>query len=177
MKMIRPFLVFLVFVVIAGAILSLVTPASQQVEKSITIRASAASVYEQISKLGNFNRWSVWSRQDSSATYSLAGKDGTTGASLSWRGDPGISGEGKMEITELEMNRKVAHDFHFISPRKANGSSVFMISENNGLSTVTWKFKMATPRPWNIFNLFYSMEKEMGKDFEQGLAALKDVLE
>lgn len=177
MKMIRPFLIFLVFVVIAGAILSLMVPASQQVEKTITIQAPASAIYEQLSKLEHFNNWSVWSRQDSSATYILSGKDGTVGATSSWKGDPGISGEGKIEITGLEQDRKVSHSFHFIKPRKANAGSVFTIRENNGLSTVTWNFKMATPRPWNIFNLFYSMSKQMGKDFELSLQALKEITE
>ena len=36
---------------------------------------------------------------------------------------------------------------------------------------------MATPRPWNIFNLFYSLDKQMGKDFEDGLTALKNIIE
>jgi hypothetical protein len=174
MKTIRPFLVFLVFVVIAGTILSLLAPTYQQVEKTITIEAPAATVYDQISKLENFNHWSVWSRQDSSAIYTLNGIDGTVGASVSWKGDPSLSGEGKMEITALEQDRKVSYSFDFISPRKANGSSVFTINENNGASAITWQFRMATPRPWNIYNLFYSMNKQMGKDFEQSLTDLKE---
>jgi effector-binding domain-containing protein len=36
---------------------------------------------------------------------------------------------------------------------------------------------MKTPRPWNIANLFYSMDKDMGKGFDEGLALLKTNLE
>jgi hypothetical protein len=36
---------------------------------------------------------------------------------------------------------------------------------------------MATPRPWNIFNLLYSLDEEMGKDFDDGLSALKVLIE
>lgn len=177
MKPFRSFLVFLVFVLIAGTLLSLVTPTSQRVEKSVTIRASAPEVFKQLSRLENFRRWSAWSRQDSAATYTLTGQDGTKGASLSWKGDPGVSGEGRIEIIALEQDRSISLDFHFLTPRKTNGSSTFTVAENNGMTTVTWLFTMATPRPWNIFNLFYSMEKEMGKDFEQGLDALKQLAE
>lgn len=177
MKAVKPFLVFLLFVVMAGAILSLLLPASQKLEKTVTIRAPASAVYEQLSKLKNFNAWSVWSRQDSSATYTISGTDGTPGAASSWKGDPALSGEGKMEITGLEPGQKVSHSIQFIKPRKAKGTSSFTLRENNGLTTVTWNFEMATPRPWNIFNLFYSMDKQMGKDFEKGLIALKELTE
>jgi effector-binding domain-containing protein len=36
---------------------------------------------------------------------------------------------------------------------------------------------MATPRPWNIFNLFYNMDKELGKDFDFSLATLRSSIE
>lgn len=177
MKTVKPFFVFLLFVVISGAILSFALPASQKLEKTVTINAPVSLVYEQLARLENFNTWSVWSQQDSSATYTLNGTDGTVGASSSWKGDPAISGEGKMEITALEPGQKVSHSIHFLKPKKATGNSSFTLSGNKGLTTVTWNFEMTTPRPWNIFNLFYSMDKQMGKDFEKGLIALKELTE
>lgn len=177
MKFIKPFLVFLLFVAIAAVILSLMLPVKQKLERSVTIRAPAAVIYEQLSKLDNFNKWSVWSQQDSTAVYTLTGNDGTVGAATSWTGHPELSGEGKMEITGLEPGQKVSHSIRFKKPRKATASSVFTLKENGGLTSVTWNFEMATPRPWNIFNLFYSMDKQMGQDFEKGLAALKQLTE
>lgn len=177
MKSVKQILTFLVFVLISASILSLITPASQKVEKTITINAQASLVYEQLSKLTNFNKWSVWSSQDSSATYTLEGTDGTPGASITWKGDPLISGNGKMQIKTLEPNRKVVQTLQFSKPRKAKGTSTFTLTENNGMTTVVWEFNMNTPRPWNIYNLFYSMDKEMGNDFEKGLFALKEISE
>lgn len=177
MKTLKPFLIFLLFVAISAGILSILLPASQKLEKTVTINAPASVVYEQLSKLKHFNNWSVWSKQDSSAKYTLSGTDGTVGASTAWSGDPDISGDGKITITALEPGKKVSHSFEFAQPKKAKGSSVFSLNENNGLTTVTWHFEMATPRPWNIFNLFYSMDKQMGNDFEKGLIALKELTE
>ena len=177
MKSAKPFLIFLVFVILAGAILSAVLPASQQLEKTITINAPASVVYAQLASLERFNAWSVWSRGDSSAIYTLQGTDGTPGASSHWKGAPEISGEGSITITALQPNESVSHTLQFTSPRKAKALSSFRLSENQGLTTVTWHFEMKTARPWNIFNLFYSMDKEMGKDFEKGLLALKEIAE
>lgn len=175
--MLKPFLVFLVFVVIAIALLSLLMPTKQKLERSVTINAPASLVYEQLSRLENFNTWSVWSRSDSSAKYTISGTDGSVGSSSSWTGDPRLSGDGKLQIVALEPGRKVAHSLQLVKPKKIDGNSVFTLSENNGNTTVTWNFDVATPRPWNIFNLFYSMDKTMGRDFETSLAALKNIVE
>lgn len=177
MKTVKPFLLFLFFVAVSGALLSFFLPSSQKLEKTITINAPASVVYEQLSKLENFNSWSVWSKQDSAAKYILSGTDGTVGAGTSWSGDPGLSGKGKITIAALEPGKQVSHSFEFIQPKKAKGTSVFSLQENNGFTTVTWNFEIATPRPWNIFNLFYSMDKQMGSDFEKGLIALKELTE
>ncbi len=151
---------------------------SQRVEKSITINAPAAVIFEQLVKLENFNKWSVWNREDSSIQHTLTVTDGTVGATTSWKGHLEISGEGKMEITSIEKDKKVAHTINFIKPGKNKAESVLLLNETDrGITTVTWQFTMATPRPWNIFNLFYNMDKERGKDFDDGLTLLKKLIE
>lgn len=177
MKTIRLLFFFMLAVIVVTAALSFLLPTSQKIERSEIIQAPAKTIYQQLVKLDNFNKFSVWSQQDSSAIYTINGTDGTVGAYSSWTGSPEISGEGKIEITALEQDRKVEHKLHFTRPKEGSALSIFTLNENNGLTTITWSFEMATPRPWNIFNLFYSMDKQMGKDFEQGLAALKSSVE
>ena len=178
MKFIKLLLFFLLAIIATTAILSFFLPTSQKIERSIIINTPASTIYNQIIKLENFNKFSVWSKQDSTAVYTLTGTDGTIGATTSWKGHPQISGEGQIEIITLEPNRKVTHKLHFIKPKKGNAESIFNLLETNKATTkVTWTFTMATPRPWNIFNLTYSLDKQMGKDFEDGLKALKTMIE
>ncbi|MDZ4807324.1 MAG: SRPBCC family protein [Bacteroidota bacterium] len=178
MKFGRLLIFFLLAVMVTTAILSFMLPTSQKIDRSIVINTSAATIYTQLIQLENFNKFSVWSQQDSSAVYTLSGTDGTVGASTSWKGSPEISGEGKIEIKALEPNRKVVHQLNFTQPKKGTAESVFLLNETNkATTTVTWTFNMATPRPWNIFNLFYSLDKQMGKDFEDGLTAMKTMIE
>jgi uncharacterized protein YndB with AHSA1/START domain len=178
MKHLKLFGAFLLCVVITIVLLSFFMATSQKVERAVTINAPAAVIFEQIVKLENFNKWSVWNREDSSVQHSITGTDGTVGSFTSWSGHPEISGEGKMEITSIEKDKKVAHAINFIKPRKNKAESVLLLTETDrAVTIVNWQFTMATPRPWNIFNLFYSMDKEMGKDFEDGLSLLKKVIE
>jgi hypothetical protein len=178
MKFARLFVFFLLAVIATTAILSFMLPTSQKVERSIVINESATPIYNELIKLENFNKFAVWTHQDSSATYTLIGTDGTIGATSSWKGSPEISGEGKIEIIALTPGKQVVHQLHFTKPKKGKAESTFDLSETNkAFTTVTWTFRLATPRPWNIFNLLYSMDKQMGKDFEEGLANLKTMIE
>ena len=177
MKTARPFFVFLLVVIISTLALSFMLPTRQRLEKSISINAPASVVFEQVAKLNEFNQWSVWSLGDSSAVYTYQGTDGTIGASSSWIGHPLLSGEGKLEITAIEPGHSVTQSLELTDPKKVSAISRFTVAEQNGISTVTWNFSLATPRPWNIFNLVADLNKEKGADFEKSLQALKERVE
>ena len=178
MKAVRLLFFFLLAVVIITATLSFMQATSQKVEREIVINTPANVIYNQLIKLEHFHQFSIWSQQDSSAVYSFTGVDGTVGATTSWKGSPEISGEGKIEIIALEPNLKVQHQLHFTKPKKGNAVSTFTLTQTEkSATTVKWVFELATPRPWNIFNLFYSLDEKMGDDFETGLQSLKTVIE
>jgi len=47
----------------------------------------------------------------------------------------------------------------------------------NRNTKVTWSFSGKNKFPMTIFSLFKSMDSMVGKDFEEGMASLKEVLE
>jgi Polyketide cyclase / dehydrase and lipid transport len=174
MNKFRLFVYFILSLIAVTAAVSFYMPVSQKIKKSVAINAPAAKIYKELMMLENFNRISVWGAQDSTLQYTLSGTDGTIGATSFWKGSPEISGEGTIAITALEPARKIAHAISFTTPKKGTATSEFILTETDkDKTTVDWNFTIATPRPWNIFNLFYSAEKQMGADFEKGLAALK----
>jgi len=177
MKLFKLTGIFLLIVVCVLVITSMVLPPKQRIERVITINAPANIIFKQLVKLENFNTWLVWNQNDPKIINTIAGKDGTLGASSSWVGDPEISGEGKIVITSIVPNKKIIHRLSFIKPKTREAESEFMLEELNGATKLTWEFDMTTPRPWNIFNLFYNMDKKMGKDFEDGLKNMKIAIE
>lgn len=177
MKSLKQVAIFLVFVIISAATLSFLIPAQQKVKRSVQIQAPAAVIYQQIAELENFNKWSVWGQNDSTLKNTITGEDGSVGAVNTWTGNPAISGDGTITITHLNAGKEVEQEIRFTAPRTMKANSLFTLEEEGGLTTVTWSFTVATPRPWNIFNLFHSMDKEMGNDFDQGLNNLKQIVE
>lgn len=177
MKYLRLFFFFILSFILIVVVFSWIAPVKQSIDKSIVIQAPATVVFEQVAKLENFNQWSAWNQHDSTVKLEYTGTDGTIGASSHWNGDPQISGEGRIEITALEAGKSVTQKLHFIKPKEGHASSGFTLNEVNGQTTVSWHFESETPRPWNIFNFFSDIEKNLGPEFEKGLSALKERIE
>lgn len=177
MKFLRFVLWLIVFVIIVGAVLMFVMPTKVHVQRSIAINAPSSVVYKHISQLKNFNDWTVWGKRDSTNQYTYEGTDGSVGAVSNWKGDPKNAGEGSMKIMELDPNRSAKYHMTFIKPRASEADSYINLQDSSTVTQATWGFDIQTPRPWNIFNLFYNMDKMLGKDFDEGLANLKQASE
>lgn len=177
MKMFRQLFFFILSVIAVAFVLTLVVPTQQKVKRDILVNKPIEEVYSYLSRLENFNKWSVWSQGDSSMKNSISGTDGTTGAENHWTGDPELSGEGNMKIITLKLNEKIKYHLSFKQPKSMEAGSEFELESVNGQTKVTWTFTLETARPWNIFNLFSSLDKKMGADFEDGLKNLKNILE
>ena len=154
-----------------------IMPTTQTIRRSVSIDAPSPVVYDQLKTLDFFNRFSIWNRRDSSIVNTISGTDGTVGASSRWQGDAMNSGTGLVRILALEENKRVEQSIEFFTPKKGTALSEFRISQTNRGTEVQWNFIMDTPRPWNIFNLFYKLEKQVGADFDTSLLTMKTMLE
>jgi effector-binding domain-containing protein len=177
MKILKTLGILLLILIGIVTILMMVVPVKQVLVRTITINAKPAIVYDYLSRLSNFNKWSAWNKNDTSIVNTITGTDATLGAINNWKGDPAISGEGKIEITSLEINQEIEHQLTFISPKSSKAYSEFDLFDVNGQTQLRWTYDRSTTRPWNILNLFNSLDKEMGKNFEKSLANLKAIIE
>lgn len=178
MKFIKGILLFLVFVVISLFALSFLAPDQQQVVKSVVINAPVKKVYEQMVLLQNFNNWSVWGQSDSSIRYTTNQlPDGQVGTTVMWEGSALLSGKGKIALTGLLPEKQITHHISLLEPQKLEADSRFDLQAQDSATTVTWTFTIPSKKPWNVFNMFFSLEKEKGADFEKGLQALKLIIE
>ncbi|SDD84500.1 Polyketide cyclase / dehydrase and lipid transport [Niabella drilacis] len=178
MKVIRGILLFLVFLAVSLFVFSLLAPDKQEVVKSIVIKAPVKKVYDQMILLQNFNNWSVWGQSDSSIRYTTNRlPDGQVGTTIMWEGNALLSGKGKIALTGLQPQKQITHHISLMEPQKLEADSRFDLQARDSGTTVTWTFTIPSKKPWNVFNLFYSLEKEKGADFEKGLQALKLIIE
>jgi len=106
----------------------------------------------------------------------FVGTDGEVGAISRWKGNKEV-GEGEQEITKVVEGQRIESRLRFFKPWKSESDAFIAVAGSGDGSKVTWGFSGNNKFPFSIMTLFISMDKMMGKDFENGLQSLKENLE
>jgi hypothetical protein len=94
-----------------------------------------------------------------------------------WKGNDKV-GEGEQEITKFTDDKRIDTELRFKTPFESTAQAFLILDDEGGNQTkVTWGFDTAMPRPFNLMSLFMDMDGEVGKDFDEGLANLKRIME
>ncbi len=167
---------FFLAAIVVLAIVIATRPAHFSVSRSATIRAPADAVYAYVSDFHMFPQWSPWQKLDPAMTTSFDGPAGAVGSSYSWKGNDKV-GEGKMTIRELKPPEYVGMNLDFIAPMKMQNLTEFRLKPAPGGVNVTWTMSGENGFVGKAFGMVMDMDKEVGKDFEGGLAQLKTLTE
>jgi hypothetical protein len=106
---------------------------------------------------------------------SYLGAPSGTGSTFHYVGKK--AGEGRMTITDVRPNELVAIRAQFVAPMKATNQIAFTLKPAPGGVIVTWAMNGRNNFVFKAFGLVVNVDKLVGKDFENGLAALKRVSE
>lgn len=171
--------VLIVIVAIIAVILlvGLIAPGEYSVEREIVINCPEHEVFEYVRSLKQQNEWSVWGELDPNAVYTYTGLDGTVGFISAWQGNKDV-GKGEQEIVNIVEGERIDIALRFFEPFKSEADVYFTtesVAENQ--TRLKWGMHGKTPFPMNILLLFMNIENSVGKDYEQGLANLKLILE
>ena len=164
-------------IVLLVILLALIAPKTYDVSRSIVIAKPRNEVFAYLKSLKKQDEWSPWSKKDPDMKKEFRGTDGEVGAISYWNGNKEV-GEGEQEITKIIDGERVESELRFLKPWKST-SNAYMVVEDaeNGSTRVTWGFSGNNKFPMSIMMLFMSMDKMVGKDFEEGLSNLKAKLE
>jgi len=158
-------------------ILALIAPKKYEVNRSIIINTPIAETFQYLKLIKNQDYWSPWKKKDPNMTQTYEGTDGEVGFVSKWKGNKDV-GEGEQEILSIVENETIDTQLRFFKPWKSESIGFFVVDKMEDNQTlVTWGFTGNNPIPFNIFMLFFNFEKAVGKDFEEGLASLKQILE
>ncbi|MEO6348345.1 MAG: SRPBCC family protein [Aquaticitalea sp.] len=168
-----------VFIVIVGflVLLAFLVPKAYHVKRSVVVHKSLPEVFNYLKFIRNQDYWSPWKMKDPNMKQESFGSDGQVGFINKWEGNKEV-GSGEQELTGLIENDVVESQLRFFKPWKSVSDAylkVLKYDENN--TEVIWGFSGVNKVPANIFMLFFNMDKVVGKDFEEGLASLKIILD
>ena len=158
-------------------LLALIAPKTYHVSRSILISKPKSDVFEYLKSLKKMDDWSPWATRDPNMEKKFTGIDGKVGAVSYWKGNKDV-GEGEQEITKIVDGERIESELRFLNPWKSTSDCYLQIEDQQSEQTnVIWGFTGKNKFPMSIMMLFMSMDKMVGKDFEEGLKNLKEVLE
>jgi Polyketide cyclase / dehydrase and lipid transport len=152
-------------------------PSTYSVQRSATIAAPPPKVFTQVNDFGAWDTWSPWKNLDPNPKKKIistpsAGK----GASFAWAGNDQI-GEGSLTILDSIPNKHVDIEQVFIRPFAGKARIAFTLTPADYGTHVTWKMDGTNDFIGKAMCLVIDMDAKLGKDFEQGLANMKAVVE
>ncbi len=158
--------------IILFLILGFLTPKHHFIKREAVIDAPKELIHDQINELKKWDTWSPWEQEDPSIKKTYGPSTSGSGSYYSW--DSKHSGKGKMTIiksTPDSINTEVV----FVGMGTAK--STYSFTKQDLYTNVVWNFNYDTPFPWNVVNWIMGGDKSVGKQFEKGLASLKQVCE
>ncbi|WP_348696661.1 SRPBCC family protein [Duganella fentianensis] len=166
--------VVLLIAIILG--MATVQPTTFRVQRQIDIKAPAERIQPLISDFHHWTQWSPWEKLDPAMKRTYSGATEDLGAVYAWEGDDKV-GAGRMEITGLKAPELVQIKLDFIKPFASACQTDFALASKGEMTTVVWTMTGPADFTTRLMGLFVSMDKMIGKDFEAGLANLKEVAE
>ena len=97
------------------------------------------------------------------------------GAVYEWEGNS-KAGKGRMEITET-LPLKIVIKLDFMKPFEGHNVAEFLLDGQGDSTTVTWAMHGSNSYMAKMMSVFLSMDRLLGKEFENGLASLKTAAE
>ena len=175
MKIIKRILLIIVLLIGVAMVVGFLMPREQHVERSITITADPAVIFDQINNLKNWENWSPWIKLDPASIRNYSDPAAGTGAYYTWSSENENVGKGKMTILDSKPNSLNTTQLEFEGMEKALG--YFKLEPDEEGTKLTWAFdaNMGSNPFYRLMGLM--MDKMLGASFNEGLAAIKKTAE
>ena len=170
--------VSLILVVLVACILiyAATKPSAFRVERSANIKASPEKIFAIVNDLHNWHSWSPYENRDPAMKKTYSGSASGKGAVYEWNGNSKV-GEGRMEIVETAPPSNITMQLDFLRPFEGHNRVVFSFDTQGDSTKVMWAMDGKSAYMMKVMGTFINMDRMIGKDFETGLANLKNIAE
>ena len=177
--MLKKILLGLILITVALAGLIMLQPSTYSVSRtSEPMKATPTEVFAYVNDFHQWNKWAPWFNLDPKMQQTYTGAASGKGAIYDWKSADKSVGQGRMEITNSVAPSQVDIQLDFIEPFASNNMTMIKIDETEpGGSRVTWTMSGPADFTTKIMTFFGTMDSMIGKDFDKGLAKLKEVAE
>lgn len=169
------YILFLILILFIGlAIYIAVQPNTFEVERTRTIKAPAAVVYETIIDFKTWEAWSSWAEADPEMTFKLSEQTKGIGGSYSWEDQDGV---GTMKTIDAKPFTSIAQEMQFAEYPKSDVNWILKPNDD-GTTDVTWSISgKDLPFGFKAFALFTGgMDQQIGPNYERSLEKLDSIV-
>ena len=157
-------------------VLAATKPSRFSVRRETTVKAPAERIFPLINDFHQWVAWSPWEHRDPALKRSYSGAESGKGAVYGWEGNNSV-GSGRMEILESAVPSKIVIKLDFIKPLEGHNTAEFTMLPRGDGTHVIWLMHGPAPFLNKLMQVFMNLDRMIGKDFEAGLASLKQLTE
>src|SRR4029450_3396274 len=122
--MLKKILTTLAAIVVIFVIVVALQPADFRVERTTTIAAPQAELFEQVNDFHKWDAWSPWAKLDPACKNTFGGAPAGKGATFAWDGNKKV-GAGGRAIRASQPNNLIRINLEFLRPFKATNTTEF----------------------------------------------------
>jgi uncharacterized protein YndB with AHSA1/START domain len=174
--MLKKILIALAAIIAVFLIVVALQPSEFSVERTATMAAPPATVFEQVNDFHKWEAWSPWAKLDPDAKITFEGPPSGAGTIMTWDGNNKV-GQGKMTLTESQPNDEVKIKVDFVKPFAGSNESTFAFKPDGDKTAVSWTVAGHQGFIAKAFCLVMNGKKMMVDAMDQGLANMKSVVE
>jgi hypothetical protein len=165
-------------VLVVGIVLAVAAtrPNDFRVQRSASIKAPPEKIFPHIDDLHAFNTWNPFNKKDPNVKGSYSGAASGPGSAYAFEGNKDV-GRGRIEITDSRPASEVRMNLHILAPMEGRSVVEFTLHPKGDSTSVSWAIHGPMPYLSKVFSLFCDMDAMIGKEFENGLADLKTIVE
>lgn len=165
----------LALAVLALLIYAATRPGTLHIQRSLLIQATPETILAHVNDFHRWRDWSPYEKLDPSMRREIGGAPSGRGATYAWEGN-GKAGAGRMEITDTRPDRTTIQ-LDFSKPFVSHNVAEFAALAQADGTRVTWTMQGPAAYMTKLMGVFFNMDRMIGRDFETGLAALKNLSE
>jgi carbon monoxide dehydrogenase subunit G len=174
--MLKKILIALAAIIAIFLIVVALQPSEFKVERSATISAPPAAVFDQVNDFHKWEAWSPWAKLDPDAKISFEGAPSGTGTIMTWDGNDKV-GQGKKTLAESKPDELVKINVDFVRPFEGSSTSQFAFKPDGDQTAVTWTMESHHNFLAKAMCLVFNGRKMMQGEMDKGLANMKSVVE
>jgi len=174
--MLKKILIALLAIIAIFLIVVALQPSEFHVERTATMAAPPATVFDQVNDFHKWEAWSPWAKLDPNAKITFGGPPSGTGTIMTWAGNNQV-GEGKMTLTESRPNELVKINVDIVKPMEGSSTSEFAFKPGGDQTAVTWGMSGHQNFIAKAMCLVMNGKKMMSDIMDKGLANMKSVVE